>query len=191
METELIDERAPAAILADTADDMLDVVVGLERCIAAMTALRAHAIDQTHAWFRSSQLATPRAGTWDAATTAQRVTVSELAAALRIPESAAGRLLVESTALVRDLPATLAVLGKGEISYRHATVMVDNAQTLPPEALADYEAPRCPRPRTCPRHGFGKPPGGCVSVCTLSRCPTAARRPPTDAGSPSTRHATG
>lgn len=145
METRVIEERTPVAMLADTAGDMLDVVVGLEQCIATMTALRARAIDQTHAWFRSSGLATPRAGTWDAETTARRVTVSELAAALRIPESAAERLVAESSALVHDLPATLAVLARGDISYRHATAVVDNAQSLPPEAVADYEAAVLPR----------------------------------------------
>lgn len=145
MKNQAIDERTPVAMLADTAGDMLDVVVGLEQCIATMTALRARAIDQTHAWFRSSGLATPTAGTWDATTTARRVTVSELAAALRIPESAAERLVAESAALVHDLPATLAALVRGEISYRHATVMVDNAHSLPPEAVADYEAAALPK----------------------------------------------
>lgn len=137
----------PHVLLADAGGDVLDVVVGFDRLMAVLSALRAQALDQARQWFERSEWARPTSadGSWSAATTAQRVAISEVAAALRIPESTAGRLLAQSESLVHDLPATLTALGAGDISYRHAEVVVDNAQSLPPEARADFEAAVLPR----------------------------------------------
>ena len=76
---------------------------------------------------------------WDAATVARRELVFELAAALRIPEHTIEGLLDEAQALSESLPATMAALSDGDISYRHAAAMLDQARSLPEEARASFE----------------------------------------------------
>jgi hypothetical protein len=45
----------------------------------------------------------------------------------------------ESRTLVTELPATLEALGRGEFSYRHAQVVIENADDLPAEARGEFE----------------------------------------------------
>jgi hypothetical protein len=73
--------------------------------------------------------------------------VAELAALLRITGSAAAHLVGESRSLVRDLPLALDALSAGDISYRHAVVVIDNVASLPEEALAEFEAAVLPAAR--------------------------------------------
>jgi hypothetical protein len=51
--------------------------------------------------------------------------VDEVAVALSITEEAAARLLADSLRLVSRLPATLAALERGEITWQHAQVLTD------------------------------------------------------------------
>lgn len=55
---------------------------------------------------------------------------SELACVLHIPEGTAGRLLEHSTALIREHPNTWAALNNGEISWRHAGIVLDEIEIL-------------------------------------------------------------
>ncbi|GGF40142.1 HNH endonuclease signature motif containing protein [Subtercola lobariae] len=71
---------------------------------------------------------------------ARRALTAELACALRVPESTAGRLITESEALATELPETLATLRAGEISYRHAQVVIDHATSLPVESRTAFES---------------------------------------------------
>ena len=57
----------------------------------------------------------------------------ELAAAMRITEYAAGRLLAHADALVNRYPAALDSLSSGRITERHAEILVDLVDELPPE----------------------------------------------------------
>src|SRR5680860_642954 len=84
----------------------------------------------------------------DAATMARRSLVAELACALRIPEGSAERLLVESASLVHDLTATRTALQQGEISYRHATSLMDHVWSLPEGARAVFESAVLPAARS-------------------------------------------
>ena len=84
---------------------------------------------------------------WDAATVARRELVFELAAALRIPERTIEGLLDEAQALSESLPATMAALADGDISYRHAAAMLDQARSLPEEARAAFEEELLPTAR--------------------------------------------
>ena len=64
----------------------------------------------------------------------------ELAAAMRVTEYAAGRLIVVAEALVRSYPRALSALGSGRITEKHAEVLVDMLGELPvadAAALAD------------------------------------------------------
>ncbi len=57
----------------------------------------------------------------------------ELAAAMRVTEYAAGRMIVLAEALVHRYPVVLDSLGGGRITLKHAEVLVDSVDTLPPD----------------------------------------------------------
>ena len=135
-------EPAPGPAFSDVfvpheAADLLDAVAGVGRTIAALEGARARMIDQAFAWVRENQRALRGARADDRLS--RDILVSELAALLRIASGSAARLVDESRALVADLPATLTALGRGEISYDHASVVVDNAGSLPEAARGAYE----------------------------------------------------
>ncbi|WP_166789171.1 HNH endonuclease signature motif containing protein [Cryobacterium sp. TmT2-59] len=77
---------------------------------------------------------------WDAREVAEREFSSELACTIRVPQRTAENLVAESRALAVDLPATRAALASGEISYRHAQVVVNQAWSVPAEGRAKFEA---------------------------------------------------
>ncbi|MFT4029450.1 MAG: DUF222 domain-containing protein [Protaetiibacter sp.] len=64
---------------------------------------------------------------------------AELACALRMPERTVESLVGEARILSSELPATLAALGEGRFSYRHAKVLVDETAGLDPEARSAVE----------------------------------------------------
>jgi Domain of unknown function (DUF222) len=144
-------EAAPAAdVLAARAlrdsmdatfDELIESIVASDRMLASVSAWRAQLIDDARQWSELSARATSSksVGGWDAATTAHRELVSELACALRLPERSADYLVATSQALVNQLPGTLRALGEGELSYRHAQSLVDHTKTLPAEALGQFE----------------------------------------------------
>lgn len=70
----------------------------------------------------------------------ERSTRAQVACILRVSEHLAGGLMRESTRLVADLPATLDALTDGAISYRHARAVVEEADSLPDDAAASFEA---------------------------------------------------
>jgi len=65
---------------------------------------------------------------------------AEVAAVMSVPETAAGDLLATADTLTRLLPGTLAGLGEGRFSDRHARVIVAAAKDLPAEAVPVFEA---------------------------------------------------
>jgi Domain of unknown function (DUF222) len=77
---------------------------------------------------------------WSQAATARRTAVSEVAAALRLPERTAEGLIEDARMLTERLPLTLAGLAAGDFSYRHAKAVVAHARTLPDELHAAFEA---------------------------------------------------
>ena len=97
-------------------------------------------IDQSRGLIEATEAARPTSrGPSADRELARQLLVSELAPLLRIPSTSAARLVAESRALVEELPATLDALGRGEFSYRHAQVVIDNADSLPDEARRDFE----------------------------------------------------
>ncbi len=54
----------------------------------------------------------------------------QIAAGLRLPSGSAQRLIAEAEALTHELPGTMSALRRGEISLRHAQVMVDECWQL-------------------------------------------------------------
>jgi hypothetical protein len=118
-----------------------DAIVAAEREIAAACARRAALVDEARRF--SEATAMNRAGPggrWPAAMVAQREFLSELAVTLRVPQRTAENLIAESRALADELPATRAALQTGEISYRHAQVLIGQAWTVPPAGKPAFEA---------------------------------------------------
>ena len=173
LEGEALEGEALAIALLGTFDDLLSTVESTERIIGASMALRAAQIDQLRLWSEAmtataegsdgaSSAGTSSAGTsssgasststgphgWTAAVRGRRELVFELACALRIPERTAERLIWESSRIVHDLPETNTALRDGEISYRHAQVMIDQTDTLPDGASADFERDLLPFAKT-------------------------------------------
>ncbi|WP_323373919.1 DUF222 domain-containing protein [Microbacterium sp. STN6] len=129
------------AVMADTLGDLVDGVAALDRMLANVSAMRAELIDQARQWSELSTNASSLAGQpgWSAATIARKVLVSELAAALRLPERTTETLVADSEALMHELPATLQALREGEISYRHAQRIIDHALSVPADARDEFE----------------------------------------------------
>jgi len=114
------------------ADAALDEVVSLQAQIDALTARRTAAV-------RAFEVAFDAAYPAGAAAFADRARRAELACALRLPERTAERMLGEARALVERLPATLAALGEGLFSYRHAQTLVDETAGLSTHDTAAVE----------------------------------------------------
>ncbi|HEX4401298.1 MAG TPA: DUF222 domain-containing protein [Galbitalea sp.] len=107
------------------ADDMLDVVAGIDREMNRLAAAKAIALELAH----RAQLDTVNRG-FDSRLLAERSFRAEVAALLTISERAAENLIGVSGALVTTLPGTLNALGDGDLSWRHATIMVDETAGL-------------------------------------------------------------
>ncbi len=105
---------------------LIDEVVEVDRQLAAHAAARAVAIDAA----RLCSERTDRRGGALSADMNRRSLIAELACALRVPERTAADLLESSHSPVHALPTTLDALHRGVISYRHATIMVNQTAGL-------------------------------------------------------------
>jgi hypothetical protein len=129
-----------AAVVDGAIGVVLDTLVEVERMIASLTAYRAVALHEVRQLARAAEADRPsRDRGWSAEVTARRVAATEVGAALRMSEREAEQLIADSTALVTDLPATLSALRRGRISYRHASVLVDEVRSLPESAWEAFE----------------------------------------------------
>jgi len=123
---------------------LVDSAAVAARDEAAAAARKARALAAAHAL--SLTTLTDPAGSsaagpheWSSAEVARRSLRSEVACALRIPERTAETLIADSVRLVTALPATLASLSDGRISWRHAQLLVEHTYTLPDSALPEFE----------------------------------------------------
>ena len=125
---------------SDVLGDLVDDIVESEHRVSIAMARRAKAIEDARSF--SEALANDRiAGTSSARSIemARRAFVSEVGAALRMPDRTAERLIRTSQTLVNDLPATLLALGEGRLTYRHAQILVDQGYGLDPASLRELE----------------------------------------------------
>ncbi|WP_439563651.1 DUF222 domain-containing protein [Microcella sp.] len=134
----------PSIEFADSLVDLLQAAATFDRIIATAQAIRADVIDRARQLSELSTLAeSAELNRGDSPSArrqlAHRVLVSEVACALRLPERTAERLIAESDMLVTHLGATHRALADGSISYRHAQVIIDEAQSLPDGARSSYE----------------------------------------------------
>ncbi|HEX3678962.1 MAG TPA: DUF222 domain-containing protein [Galbitalea sp.] len=109
------------------ADDMLDVVAGIDREMNRLAAAKAIALELAHR--AQTETVAPGPG-FDSRLLAERSFRAEVAALLAISERAAENLIGVSGALATTLPGTLKALGDGDISWRHATIMVEETAGL-------------------------------------------------------------
>ena len=150
-------DRAPGSLVLtpalsasclDTMGDLIDDVAEADRAIARAAAKRAALIDQARSWSEATASLMPtdvsQVHRWSATRVARRSLVSELAAALQLPERTTENLIEESRSLLRELPATMTALAEGDISYRHAQVMIDHANSLPIDARRPFERAALP-----------------------------------------------
>ena len=126
-------------LIGEARHELVESVVALERMMSSLAACRAELVDQVRQWSETAAGTGSGQDGWSPAVVARRELVSELAAALRMPERSVENLVAESAALQRDLPATRAALQSGAITYRHARVMMEHIWSLPDEARADFE----------------------------------------------------
>lgn len=87
---------------------------------------------------------------WDDHEVARRTIVTETACLLNVAERTVGRLMDEARFLYSYAPATFDALARGEISYRHATTLLDQLLTLPVDHQAAFEQAVLPLAKTHP-----------------------------------------
>ncbi|MET0955535.1 MAG: DUF222 domain-containing protein, partial [Cryobacterium sp.] len=87
---------------------------------------------------------------WEDTEVARRTIVSETACLTNVAERTVDRWMDEAQFLYYYAPATFDALAAGEISYRHATTMVDQVRTLPDEDQAAFEEQLLPAAKTLP-----------------------------------------
>ncbi|TFD85450.1 hypothetical protein E3T61_18025 [Cryobacterium lactosi] len=88
-------------------------------------------------------------GRWEDREVARRTIVSETACLLRMHERTVEHLMEQSLWLL-SAPATFEALSSGEISYRHATVLIDQMRTLPAEDQEAFEEKVLPDAKRLP-----------------------------------------
>jgi hypothetical protein len=145
-----------AAVVDGAMGTLLDSIVEVEELIAGLLALRAVGIDEVQRLALAAE-GPARSGPgrpWSPQVAARRVAASELAAATRISEREAEQLVADSAALVHELPATLESLRSGRVSYRHASILIDEARSLPAESWSAFEAAALPEAETRTPGGF-------------------------------------
>jgi Domain of unknown function (DUF222) len=131
------DLRTAYARRADTLASMVDEVVEADLKLGIAHARRAQAIERARTY--SEAAAHTATSTPSSRDMARRSFVAEIAAALRIPNGTADRLIATSETLVHQLPDTLLALGEGRLGYRHAQILVDNITTLDTDSAKELE----------------------------------------------------
>jgi len=131
---------------------VLDTVESVDRIQGATAAARAELIDAARRTSEALAVETGSSGAlgtephgWNAAVRARRELAFDLAARLRIPERTAETLIGESERLVHSLPDTHTALGAGEISYRHAQIIIDQTAGLSDIVTSEFEKVVLPR----------------------------------------------
>jgi hypothetical protein len=136
------------AAVANALGALVDEVVEAEFVIGLAMARRAKAIERASK-YSEGIVAGPPSG-WPTSAVvrstpasrdmARRSFVAEIAAALRIPDRTADRLIQTSHTLVSELPSTLTALGDGRLSYRHAQILADNTYSLDSASVRELES---------------------------------------------------
>ncbi|SKB02014.1 protein of unknown function [Agreia bicolorata] len=119
----------------------LDEVAALDTQIARLSAVRAKRVTEAQRHLhRQAPVDTSTAGPqWSTARVERVELLTELALLTRRTEHRTAVLVDTSTALVDRLPATLAAVAAGAVSWEHAEVIAKHADGLQGEALSLYD----------------------------------------------------
>lgn len=117
----------------DPLDDLLDA----ERSVRSGAAERLRRVDRVRERWEARGGAS---WTLDRQTLHGRALRAEVAALLTIPEVTAEALISRAELLVHDLPTTLARLGAGRFSERHAVILADAAASMDAAGRGELEA---------------------------------------------------
>lgn len=131
--------------VVETMAGLVDSVASLARMEASIAAYKAELIVAAGEWALLAE--DPDDGTcsgWSPRARAHRTVVTELAAALRLPERSVERLVADSGTLFARLPTTLTALREGLISWRHAQVITDQVSFIPDDAIPGFETAAVP-----------------------------------------------
>ncbi|MDQ1529057.1 MAG: hypothetical protein QOH77_847 [Actinomycetota bacterium] len=137
-----VPSRAVLAPIDSTADELLDTLVWVDGVQSRAAAAKIVLVEQLRQRLAHGA-SDPTSRSLD-----ERAFTAEIAAALTLSERAAENLIGVSRALVQSLPATLTALASGEISYRHAQIMVEQTVGLDADSLATLEAKVLPAAST-------------------------------------------
>jgi hypothetical protein len=123
---------APPALAAQlVVDRLLSAVVNADQVIATATAMKARLLDSARRVHEGASGAV--------SSMVAREFCAETALALRVPERTAGALIEESRILVDQLPRTLDALQEGDITPRHARIIVEQTRDLDDDERVDLE----------------------------------------------------
>jgi len=151
-----VDDRWPQAIAADSADGLLDALESNERLVNQQSARKVVLVNQIRHRIEADTgvCLDPERGPktkptpgWTEDVIQRSQLMLETAVVLKISEGATQILFHHSRLLEDDLPATFAALQEGAISFRHATVIAEEADSLPVEARTASDADMAPRAR--------------------------------------------
>jgi hypothetical protein len=108
------------------------------------------AADRNAATLTEDQARAAAFARWDERQIARRTIVTETACLTRTAERTIERQLDEARFLYSFAPATFDALAAGEISYRHATTLLDQLRTVPEEDQAAFEEAVLPVAKSLP-----------------------------------------
>ena len=145
----------PTAIMSDALGEMVDALVGIDAMISGLMSARTQLLDSMQVWNDVTEAAAP-VSTPTSRDIAFRSLRAEVSCALRLPERTVEGLFGEARMLVRHLPRTMSALSAGEITYRHAQVMVEEGSGLTPENLGTFERLAVPAAATTTVAAFGR-----------------------------------
>ncbi|MBF4634721.1 DUF222 domain-containing protein [Agreia pratensis] len=119
----------------------LEEVAALDQQIAVLSAVRAERVTtaRNHLHQQAPTDRSTGGPVWSRARVERVELVTELAQLTRRTEYRAATLVDTSTALVTSLPATLAAVAAGVVSWEHAEVIAKHADGLDGDALLSYD----------------------------------------------------
>src|SRR5450830_1053902 len=139
----------PLGLLADA---YLDGLLETSRLDARTAALKARLVA---GYVHLAEVFAGPASSPQDGTVLEMGSIAEVAGVLTVSERSASALISDALTLTTSLPRTLTALQAGNVSWRHARIMVDETAGLKPAAAAALEAhfldPDAPSPaRGCP-----------------------------------------
>ena len=126
------------AQMYDTLAGLVEGLVGLDATAATLSAARTELVETIRRWSAIIE-STVENSTPKSRELAFRSVRAEVACALRLPERSVEGLFGEARYLVSSLPETMQAMRSGEISYRHAKVIIDHAAPLSADDLPAFE----------------------------------------------------